>query len=140
MENTMSNSEQINIFVLDFYEKQKTMSNPANPPPYPGPAPAPQPGIQVVHVQPVPTQYVTTAPVLVGRPVGSDPALVVCPSCRHQIVTNTLVRPSLKTHLWALGLCLIGFWPCIFIPYCSPACMNVDHYCPNCNAYIGKYD
>ncbi|KAJ8724906.1 hypothetical protein PYW07_015864 [Mythimna separata] len=116
-----------------------TMSYPANPPPYSGPAQAPQPGIQVVHVQPLPANVIT-GPVLISQPVGSDPAIVVCPSCRHQIVTNTQVRPSLKTHLWAVCLFMIGFWPCIFIPYCTPACMNVDHYCPNCSAFIGKYD
>lgn len=114
------------------------MSYPANPPPYSGPYQGPEPGIHVIHVQPSPAHYIT-APVLIGQPVGPDPAVIVCQSCRHQIVTNVEVRPSLRTHLWALCLLFIGCWPCMCIPYCTPACMNVDHYCPNCNAFVGKY-
>lgn len=110
------------------------------PPPYPGQT---QPvHVNVINVQPVAGHYVTGtgSTVLIGQPVGTEPALVVCQSCRHQVITTIEMRPTARTHLWAFCLFIVGCWPCMCIPYCTPSCMNIDHYCPNCRGYIGKYE
>jgi len=42
-------------------------------------------------------------------PVGRDPTLVRCPSCQNDVLTTVQTTPSGRTHLFALGLCLIGY-------------------------------
>ncbi|CAH1635086.1 unnamed protein product [Spodoptera littoralis] len=81
----------------------------------------------------------TVIPVLVGtRPMGPKPSSLTCPSCNAEITTRVQYMSSTKTHLFALGLCLL-FWPLVCLPYLLSSCQNADHYCPNCNAYIGSY-
>ncbi|CAH1984425.1 unnamed protein product [Acanthoscelides obtectus] len=29
--------------------------------------------------------------------------------------------------------------PCVCIPYCCDSCQTLQHYCPNCQAYLGSY-
>nr|XP_021204685.1 lipopolysaccharide-induced tumor necrosis factor-alpha factor homolog isoform X1 [Bombyx mori] len=71
--------------------------------------------------------------------VGPDPAQVTCPSCHASVMTKITTKASTKTHIIALILCLCMCLPCVCLPYCMDSCMNSDHYCPNCNAYIGTY-
>lgn len=53
--------------------------------------------VHVVHVQQiVPTQ------------VGTAPTLINCPSCKHDIMTRMEFESNSRTHLIALGLCLLG--------------------------------
>ncbi|PZC75754.1 lipopolysaccharide-induced tumor necrosis factor-alpha factor homolog [Helicoverpa armigera] len=112
------------------------MSYPANPPPYSATEP-----VQVIQLQPIAVRPdLGSTTVIVGQPpLDSVPSLVVCRSCHYQVLTTARARPTSQTHLWALCLLVFGCWPCIWIPYCTPSCMRVDHYCPNCNAYLGKY-
>ncbi|XP_050561464.1 lipopolysaccharide-induced tumor necrosis factor-alpha factor homolog [Spodoptera frugiperda] len=106
----------------------------ANPPPsYPGQA-------QPVHVNVINVQPVAGHTVLIGQPVGTVPALVVCQYCRHQVITTIEKQATCRAHLWAIFLFLAGCWPCMCIPYCTKRCTNFDHYCPNCRAYIGRGD
>uniref|UniRef100_A0A2A4JWY3 LITAF domain-containing protein n=1 Tax=Heliothis virescens TaxID=7102 RepID=A0A2A4JWY3_HELVI len=78
-------------------------------------------------------------PVVVGPQMGPKESPMTCPSCNHQIVTRVEYKTSLRTHLFAALLCVIGCWPCAFVPYFVDSCRNADHYCPNCNSYIGSY-
>ncbi|KAJ8970699.1 hypothetical protein NQ317_000597 [Molorchus minor] len=72
--------------------------------------------------------------------LGPNPQAVTCPSCHAQITTNVQLENSTKTHLIAIVLCLICL-PCVMIPYCcTDSCKSKNHYCPNCQAYIGRYD
>ncbi|CAB3256673.1 unnamed protein product [Arctia plantaginis] len=105
----------------------------SQPPPYseyPGPAPQPQTYVAAPVVMPV----------VVASRMGPEPTPFVCKSCHAQIVTRIETKPTTKTHLFALLLCVIGCWPCVCIPYCVDSCNNTNHYCPNCNAYLGSYD
>ncbi|CAH2979558.1 unnamed protein product [Chilo suppressalis] len=111
------------------------INNQPPPPPYQGPPPAMQPG-------PSGTTYVTATPVVVApinvvRIMGSAPSSYICKSCNMNIITRTEVKPATKTHLFALLLCVLGLWPCVCVPYCVDSCQSIDHYCPNCSAYIG---
>ncbi|XP_026746501.1 lipopolysaccharide-induced tumor necrosis factor-alpha factor homolog isoform X2 [Trichoplusia ni] len=118
-----------------------------NPPPYSsGPPPTVVHGVQpvgVVHTVQSGTTVIHTnagiGPVFIASNMGPMPANMACRSCGHEIVTRVDAKPSLKTHLFAALLCLIGCWPCVCIPYCANTCYNADHYCPNCSAYIGTY-
>ncbi|XP_053962590.1 lipopolysaccharide-induced tumor necrosis factor-alpha factor-like isoform X3 [Anastrepha ludens] len=118
------------------------MSNPqTNPPPYtqPGYTPAqhyqPPPPPIPSHTETVIIQ--TSHPMLV--PVSSEPTRIVCPSCHAQVLTTVKHQVTTRTHVWALILCLICCWPCVCVPYCMNSCQNANHYCPNCNAFIGSY-
>ncbi|KAL0839411.1 hypothetical protein ABMA28_016136 [Loxostege sticticalis] len=72
-------------------------------------------------------------------PVGPKPAQVTCPSCHASIMSRVDHKSTTKTHLIALALCLCLCWCCVCVPYCMDSCQNADHYCPNCNAYLGTY-
>lgn len=41
--------------------------------------------------------------------VGPTPTLVVCPSCRQSVQTRLEYEPTTRTHLFALGLCLLQY-------------------------------
>ncbi|XP_031636269.1 lipopolysaccharide-induced tumor necrosis factor-alpha factor homolog [Contarinia nasturtii] len=71
--------------------------------------------------------------------VGPEPSRVTCPSCHASIMTKVQTESSSRTHILALLLCLFLCWPCVCVPYCTDSCQNRNHYCPQCNAYIGTY-
>ncbi|XP_039955532.1 lipopolysaccharide-induced tumor necrosis factor-alpha factor homolog [Bactrocera tryoni] len=64
---------------------------------------------------------------------------MTCPSCGATICTTVEYRPSVKTHIIGLLLCLMCCWPCVCVPYCMKSCQSANHYCPNCDVYIGSY-
>ncbi|XP_026313790.1 lipopolysaccharide-induced tumor necrosis factor-alpha factor homolog [Hyposmocoma kahamanoa] len=106
-----------------------------NPPSYDGP---PQPYQQ--HQQgPVIVVQGAAQTNVVGQAVGPKPATLTCPSCGESIVTRVKHMPTTKTHLVAFGMCVFCCWCCLCIPYCTDSCQNADHYCPNCDAFIGVY-
>lgn len=35
---------------------------------------------------------------------------------------------------------LLSCWPCVCIPCCMDSCLNHNHYCPSCDAYLGTYE
>ncbi|XP_013161572.1 PREDICTED: lipopolysaccharide-induced tumor necrosis factor-alpha factor homolog [Papilio xuthus] len=74
-----------------------------------------------------------------SAPVGPVPVQKMCPSCGNSIVSRIEHKSSAKTHLIAVILFVSVCLPCAFVPYCMDSCKNVDHYCPNCNAYLGTY-
>ncbi|KOB52191.1 Uncharacterized protein OBRU01_26363 [Operophtera brumata] len=92
-----------------------------NPPPYagyppPGPAGYPPPG-PAGYPPPGPAGYgppsavihtSTPATVIVAQQVGPQPMPTVCRSCNAEIVSRVEKQSSTKTHLFALGLCLLG--------------------------------
>ncbi|KOB71988.1 Lipopolysaccharide-induced tumor necrosis factor-alpha factor [Operophtera brumata] len=99
----------------------------------------PAPGHQA-HYGPTPgaqTAVVMTPAVIVTQQMGPRPTHVTCKSCHADVVTRVEANATTRTHLFALILCLIGCWPCVCVPYCVDDCMNANHYCPNCNSYIG---
>ncbi|XP_017776199.1 PREDICTED: lipopolysaccharide-induced tumor necrosis factor-alpha factor homolog [Nicrophorus vespilloides] len=99
------------------------MSKQAPPPPYYQPnAPAPIPQVHVM------------------SNFGPDPQRCVCPSCHAEVLTSMKTQATTKTHLMALLLCLFMCIPCVCVPYCMDSCQNRNHYCPNCQAYLGKYE
>ncbi|XP_059612795.1 lipopolysaccharide-induced tumor necrosis factor-alpha factor homolog [Phlebotomus argentipes] len=123
---------------------------------YPHPQPPPS-YEQTQHGTPYPaegTPYATSMPypnqpnqgapqvvhtIVTSPPVGPDPSMIVCPSCRQQVITKLDYETSTKTHIMAALLCAFVCWPCAWIPYVMDSCKNANHYCPNCGAFIGTY-
>ncbi|XP_037822460.1 lipopolysaccharide-induced tumor necrosis factor-alpha factor homolog [Lucilia sericata] len=99
-------------------------------PPMPQPQPLPQQSTVIIQT--------TTRPNLVA--IGNGPTHIQCPSCHAEILTTVKHTANSRTHCWALVLCLFICWPCVCVPYCMDSCQSANHYCPNCNAYIGTYD
>ncbi|XP_049306926.1 lipopolysaccharide-induced tumor necrosis factor-alpha factor homolog [Bactrocera dorsalis] len=75
-----------------------------------------------------------------SAPVGPEPATIICPTCNKQVITSVDYTSSTKTHLIALLLCVIGFWPCACCLYCTKCARNAAHRCPSCNSFIGVYE
>ncbi|XP_067632213.1 lipopolysaccharide-induced tumor necrosis factor-alpha factor homolog [Eurosta solidaginis] len=111
------------------------------PPPYSAP---PAGFTPATHFQPppmapppqVPTVIITTS---APTQLGEEPTRTKCPSCHADILTTVDYTANSCTHIWALVLCLFICWPCVCVPYCMKSCQNANHYCPNCNAFIGTY-
>ncbi|XP_053600165.1 lipopolysaccharide-induced tumor necrosis factor-alpha factor homolog [Plodia interpunctella] len=75
------------------------------------------------------------------RPIDFRPSSMrlTCPSCKAEVMTRTEKTPTLRTHACACLLFWLVWWPCICLPYCLPGCNDVDHFCPNCDSYIGGF-
>ncbi len=119
-------------------------TNAAYAQPMASPSPVP------VIASPVPTtyapQYVTASPsyspVMIPQ-LRSDPVVLDCPRCRATVQTSTQFKVGGATWLWAvIGCVLCGSigCPCIgAIPFCVDGCKDVEHSCPSCGYFIGKY-
>ncbi|VVC91514.1 lipopolysaccharide-induced tumor necrosis factor-alpha factor homolog [Leptidea sinapis] len=85
-----------------------------------------------------------TAPVGVVLPpgVGSEPTTVTCYNCQKVVTTRVTYTTALHTHLVAGSICFITMvcsLCCLgLIPYCFDTFKDAEHYCPNCNSFIGK--
>ncbi|KAL2744851.1 lipopolysaccharide-induced tumor necrosis factor-alpha factor [Vespula maculifrons] len=93
------------------------------PPPLPPPPPPPPP----------PRPHIIVS-------FGKKSQLTVCTYCGARISTRVETEASIKTHLIALFLCLIGACCCAPIPYCIDSCLIIKHYCPLCNSFLGQVD
>ncbi|EDW31906.1 GL11365 [Drosophila persimilis] len=71
--------------------------------------------------------------------LGDIPAMATCQSCGSRRETAVTFEPNTKTHLLALGICLLGGICCVCIPYCTNSCQTAKHNCSSCGAYLGSY-
>ncbi|XP_026666916.1 lipopolysaccharide-induced tumor necrosis factor-alpha factor homolog isoform X2 [Ceratina calcarata] len=69
---------------------------------------------------------------------GSESQRMTCPHCQANISTEVKSEANIKTHAFALALCVFGLWCFVCCPYCMDSCLTKKHYCPNCNAYLGE--
>jgi len=88
--------------------------------------------------QPIPVAYgVQVVPLAT---VARIPVQCTCANCRSVIITRVEQKNGLLTWILCLFLVLFGCWlGCCLIPFCITDLQNVQHYCPNCNAFIGEY-
>ncbi|XP_011553630.3 uncharacterized protein LOC105385022 [Plutella xylostella] len=70
---------------------------------------------------------------------GFTPQLVICPDCGYTGMTVIKAKITLCTHLSAMILCLFCCWLCVPLPYFLRSCKEVEHYCFQCNNYLGIY-
>ncbi|CAD7013474.1 uncharacterized protein LOC101454013 [Ceratitis capitata] len=73
-------------------------------------------------------------------PLGPEPTYITCPGCHVTKLTRIGFEPNARTHLMAAILCIVGLWCCVCLPYCAESCMSTNHYCGNCNKYLGTYN
>ncbi|XP_061455664.1 lipopolysaccharide-induced tumor necrosis factor-alpha factor [Rhineura floridana] len=127
--------------------------------PYPYPYPVPGygagPTMKDGQPPPYPTQPYTTQPgALPGPPPAAVQAVYVqqplvfhdrpvqmcCASCNKMIVTRLSHNAGALTWVVCGSLCVLGCVAgCCLIPFCVDALLDVDHYCPHCNALLGTY-
>ncbi|XP_023031105.2 forkhead box protein P2 [Drosophila willistoni] len=63
-----------------------------------------------------------------------------CPACGQNGLTRLERSPNTRTHTWALWLCSFGWCCCAcFCPYFMNCCRTTNHYCSNCQIYLGAY-
>ncbi|CAH1967991.1 unnamed protein product [Acanthoscelides obtectus] len=103
-----------------------------NPPPPYSPAP---PGFV-----PPPTENINITMATQPIALGPGPTTLTCPHCHARVTTTVKTTANTKTHIIALILCLFVLVPCVCIPYCCDSCQTLQHFCPNCKAYLGAYD
>ena len=103
---------------------------PAGPPLMPGYAPSPTPSR-------TPSQQILVVPGAINY--GKHPLRMTCPNCQRQIQTSIESEPGPMA--WIIGgvLCLLGLCCCACIPCCIDDFNQVEHKCPNCNAFLGRY-
>jgi len=75
--------------------------------------------------------YNSPQPYMGGTFNNQGPISASCPFCHAEIVTNVKHEPGALTFV-ACMIIFCVFWPCSFIPFLVPACMDSKHYCPNC--------
>ncbi|XP_072929867.1 lipopolysaccharide-induced tumor necrosis factor-alpha factor homolog [Epargyreus clarus] len=96
--------------------------------PQAGGIPPPPPGVPVGVVVPV--------------GVGTEPTTVTCYSCGKVVTTKVKYTTAWHTHLVAGSICVVATvcsLCCLgLIPYCFDTFKDAEHYCPNCNTFIGK--
>ncbi len=73
-------------------------------------------------------------------PVGPGPQSMQCPNCKNNIITTTKDSPSVMAWVLCVLIVFVGCWcGCCLIPLCIQDCQTVQHYCPECNAFVGKH-
>ncbi|CAK1583668.1 unnamed protein product [Parnassius mnemosyne] len=74
--------------------------------------------------------------------VGTEPTTVTCFNCGKVVTTRVTYTTAWHTHLVAGSICLMTMvcsLCCLgLIPYCFDNFKDAEHYCPNCNTFIGK--
>ena len=86
----------------------------------------------------VPIAYgVQVVPVIT---LGRSPVHCTCANCRSTIITRVQYTNGLLAWLVCFLLFIFGCWlGCCLIPFCVSDLQNIQHYCPNCNAFIGEF-
>jgi lipopolysaccharide-induced tumor necrosis factor-alpha factor len=64
---------------------------------------------------------------------------MTCPHCQSQIQTSIRSEPGPLAWIIGAVLCFTMFWCCACIPCCIDDLNQVEHKCPNCNAFLGRY-
>jgi len=69
-----------------------------------------------------------------------QPIQCTCGNCRSVVITRVEESTGLLAWLLCVLLLIVGCGlGCCLIPFCVSSCQNFQHYCPNCNAFIGEY-
>ncbi|KAJ2946452.1 hypothetical protein O0L34_g12495 [Tuta absoluta] len=70
--------------------------------------------------------------------LGPENTVTTCPFCHASIKTAVKYTTTTRTHIAAI---LYGLMCCCCcIGYCSDSAKNSDHYCPNCQRFLGTYE
>ncbi|XP_047994176.1 lipopolysaccharide-induced tumor necrosis factor-alpha factor homolog [Leguminivora glycinivorella] len=96
----------------------------------------PQAGVPPPGAVPVPVGIV------LPQAVGSEPTTITCFNCGKVVTTRVTYTTAWHTHLVAGSVCVITMvcsLCCLgLVPYCFDTFKDAEHYCPNCNTFVGK--
>ncbi|BFG06380.1 lipopolysaccharide-induced tumor necrosis factor-alpha factor homolog [Drosophila madeirensis] len=70
--------------------------------------------------------------------LGPVAQILCCPHCRRTMESRLEPRVTKHTHAFAFALCLTGLICLVPLPYCLKSCQSVDHYCSQCNRFLGN--
>ncbi|XP_028159013.1 lipopolysaccharide-induced tumor necrosis factor-alpha factor homolog [Ostrinia furnacalis] len=80
--------------------------------------------------------------VVLSPAVGTEPTTVTCFNCNKVVTTRVTYTTAWHTHLVAGSVCVITMFCSLcclgLVPYCFDTFKDAEHYCPNCNTFIGK--
>ncbi|XP_045453002.1 lipopolysaccharide-induced tumor necrosis factor-alpha factor homolog [Melitaea cinxia] len=97
---------------------------------------------QTGNVPPPPPGLSVPIGVVMPPAVGSEPMTVTCYNCGKVVTTRVTYTTAWHTHLVAGSICvttMVCSLCCLgLIPYCFDSFKDAEHYCPNCNTFIGK--
>uniref|UniRef100_A0A183CFZ9 LITAF domain-containing protein n=1 Tax=Globodera pallida TaxID=36090 RepID=A0A183CFZ9_GLOPA len=74
-------------------------------------------------------------------PRGPYPQQTHCTYCHHRVPTRTRIVVGNMTWMVCCGICLVGgfFLCCCLVPFCIDDLKDCEHYCGNCNIYLGTF-
>ncbi|XP_037956051.1 lipopolysaccharide-induced tumor necrosis factor-alpha factor homolog [Teleopsis dalmanni] len=72
-------------------------------------------------------------------PFGPEQTIARCPGCSQVGLTYIKHKSNMITHVIATLFCISGMICCTCVPYCCSRCKTVNHYCSNCEQYLGHY-
>ncbi|KPJ18207.1 Lipopolysaccharide-induced tumor necrosis factor-alpha factor-like [Papilio machaon] len=104
----------------------------------PGITAQPQPGLMAA----APSGASVPVGIVLPPAVGTDPTTITCYNCGKVVTTRVTYTTAWHTHLVAGSICvttMVCSLCCLgLIPYCFDNFKDAEHYCPNCNTFIGK--
>ena len=111
-------------------------AHPEPPPPYKPPEPENQAPLPPTVIQVVPQSY--------HQLVGPEPMQLVCNNCGQHVTSEIRYETGLKTWfciriILILGIILIIPLLFVCVPFCMDSVKDVEHFCPNCGQYYGRY-
>ncbi|XP_032785478.2 cell death-inducing p53-target protein 1 [Daphnia magna] len=72
--------------------------------------------------------------------LGPEVCTMKCPQCQAEIQTGIKTKPGLVPICSGILICLFGcVLGCCLIPCFIKDCLDVEHFCPSCNAYLGRF-
>nr|CAD2160601.1 unnamed protein product [Meloidogyne enterolobii] len=73
-------------------------------------------------------------------PFGPQPQNAYCPTCQQQVLSKVKHSAGLLTWLVFGGCLIFGCWlGCCLLPFCMDDCQDCEHFCSNCNTFLGQY-
>uniref|UniRef100_A0AC34FEE1 LITAF domain-containing protein n=1 Tax=Panagrolaimus sp. ES5 TaxID=591445 RepID=A0AC34FEE1_9BILA len=64
---------------------------------------------------------------------------MICPNCHKNIKTKVTYKSSGSAWASCCLLACLGCCLCCLLPFCLDSFQDIEHTCPKCKAYIGKY-
>ncbi|XP_068619177.1 lipopolysaccharide-induced tumor necrosis factor-alpha factor homolog [Battus philenor] len=120
------------------YQLPKQFTAPGVYPHPPNISAQPQPGL----MGPAPTSASVPVGIVLPPAVGTEPTTITCFNCGKVVTTRVTYTTAWHTHLVAGSICvttMVCSLCCLgLIPYCFDNFKDAEHYCPNCNTFIGK--
>uniref|UniRef100_A0AC35FA12 LITAF domain-containing protein n=1 Tax=Panagrolaimus sp. PS1159 TaxID=55785 RepID=A0AC35FA12_9BILA len=86
------------------------------------------------------TNTIKTVYIPIAQPeLGRKSQRMICPNCHKNIKTKVTYKSSGSAWASCCLLACLGCCLCCLLPFCLDSFQDIEHRCPKCKAYIGKY-